>query len=167
MTSDLIRKARAFAARAHDGQLRKYTNEPYIVHPISVAEIVKIVPHTPEMVAAALLHDTVEDTDTTLLEILDEFGPTVARYVDGLTDVSRKSDGNRAARKAIDRAYLSRQPPEVKTIKLADLIDNTKTITLYDPGFAKVYLEEKRLLLNVLIQGDLTLYNMAKRQIGA
>ena len=71
-------KAIQFATKAHEGQTRKYTGEPYIVHPLSVMEIVKTVDHTEEMLMAAVLHDTVEDTDVTLQDIDREFGPVVA-----------------------------------------------------------------------------------------
>ena len=66
--SELVRRAFAFAKAAHEavGQLRKYTSDPYIVHPTEVADIVQTVAHTEVMVAAALLHDTVEDTDASM-----------------------------------------------------------------------------------------------------
>lgn len=164
MNSDLIRCARAFAIRAHDGQLRKYTGEPYFNHCEAVANLVGGTPdNTEEMIAAAFLHDTIEDCGISVAQIEAEFGFVVAVYVARLTDVSRPEDGNRAARKAKDRQYISGAPPEVQTIKLADLIDNSRSILERDPKFAVVYLEEKRLLLEVLREGDPTLYEMACR----
>lgn len=165
MTKDLCERALEFAARAHEsiGQRRKYTGEPYIVHPIAVAEIVRSVPHTPEMVAAAYLHDVVEDTPVTIEEIEAEFGPKVAELVDWLTDVSRPEDGNRRTRKAIDLEHSARAPPDAKTIKLADLIDNTRTIKPHDPGFWRVYRREKQALLRVLGEGDPTLWKRAQQ----
>lgn len=154
-------KARQFTALAHEGQKRKYTGEPYVVHPIAVADLVRSVPHTPAMIAAALLHDVVEDTPTTLDEIERVFGFEVAVLVEMLTDVSNPSDGNRAARKAIDREHTAKASPAAKTIKLADLIENSKSIMAHDPAFAKVYLVEKALLLEVLREGDATLWAMA------
>lgn len=76
----LEQKALEFAKTAHEavGQRRKYSNEPYIVHPMAIARLVKTVSHTPEMVAAALLHDTVEDTNVELADIEQSFGPVVA-----------------------------------------------------------------------------------------
>ncbi len=166
MPSDLERRAREFATRAHESidQRRKYTNEPYIVHPTAVAEIVRSVPHTDEMIAAAYLHDVVEDTPVTIAEIEDEFGRTVAELVGWLTDVSAPSDGNRAARKARDLAHTAAAPAQAKTIKLADLIDNTRTIERLDPGFWRVYRVEKIRLLDVLRQGDATLWKRAAEQ---
>lgn len=152
-----------FAAIAHQWQTRKYTGEPYITHPAAVVALVQSVPHTPEMIAAAWLHDTVEDTDTTLDDVRAEFGDAVADLVEMLTDVSRPEDGNRAARKALDREHIAKASPDAKTVKLADLIDNSRSIMAHDPQFARVYLAEKRLLLDVLTEGDPTLYAMARR----
>lgn len=167
MTAELEDRARRFAEAAHGaiGQRRRYTNEPYVVHPIAVAEIVRGVPHTGEMIAAALLHDVVEDTPVTLEEVEAEFGVAVASLVEQLTDVSRPGDGNRARRKAIDRAHAGAGTPAAKTIKLADLIDNTESIFHYDPNFARVYLREKALLLEVLTEGDATLLALARAQL--
>ncbi len=160
MTS-LPDRARQFAAVAHAGQRRSYTGEAYISHPAAVVELVKSRPHTDAMIATAWLHDVVEDTDVTVEAIRQIFGTDIATLVEHLTDVSRPEDGNRAARKAIDRAHIAAAPPEAKTIKLADLIDNTRTIAAHDPKFAKVYLAEKRLLLEVLREGDPVLWQIA------
>lgn len=156
-------RARQFADAAHASinQRRKYTGEPYIAHPVAVAELVRSVPHTPEMLAAALLHDVVEDTFVTLDEIERVFGFKVAELVEMLTDVSTPHDGLRRHRKALDREHTAKASPEAKTIKLADMIDNTRSIVAHDPGFAKVYIGEKALLLEVLREGDATLWAMA------
>ena len=156
-------EAEWFACKAHVAQKRKYTGEPYIAHPSAVVALVQSVPHTPEMIAAAWLHDTVEDTDTTLDDVRRAFGDAVADLVEMLTDVSRPEDGNRAARKALDREHIAKASPQAKTIKLADLIDNSRSIMAHDPTFARVYLAEKRLLLDVLTEGDPALYAMARR----
>lgn len=166
----LVEHARMFAHGAHFavGQLRKYTNEPYIVHPFEVASIVATVPGaTEEMIAAAWLHDVVEDTGVTLDQIHLVFGADVAKLVFWLTDASKPEDGNRAARKAIDRAHIAAAPAEAQTVKLADLISNTKSIMAHDPEFAKVYLEEKRLLLEVMTKGHPALMAEARKHIGA
>lgn len=160
---ELVEKARVFATAAHASaaQLRKYTNEPYIVHPREVARIVGTVPHSYEMLAAAWLHDVVEDTGVTLEVIREEFGNDVATLVGWLTDVSRPEQGNRATRKAIDRAHTAMAPADAQTIKLADLISNCTSIVEHDATFAKTYLEEKRLLLEVLTKGDRDLWKHA------
>ena len=167
--SPLELRAKAFATEAHSRakQVRKYTAEPYVEHPAAVAELVRGVPHTEEMLAAAWLHDTVEDTGVALSEIRLRFGDEVGGLVDWLTDVSKPADGNRAARKALDRAHSAVSPPAAKTVKLADLIDNSRSIVERDPDFATVYLAEKRLLLPLLKSGDPTLWAMAYEIAGS
>ena len=158
----LINKAKMLAGKAHEGQFRKYSGMPYIVHPIEVATIVQEVEHSDEMIAAALLHDVVEDTDYSFEDIAKEVSQEVADLVKGLTDVSTPEDGNRAVRKAIDKDHLAEQNAEVQTIKLADVISNSKDIKANDPKFAKVYIEEMKALLKVLTKGDKTLYAKAE-----
>lgn len=166
---DVVHKAQVFAIAAHAAvqQVRKYTNEPYIVHPAEVASIVAGVPgSTPDMVAAAWLHDVVEDTGVTLTDINLNFGAEISALVGWLTDVSQPHDGNRAVRKAIDREHTAQAPAEAQTIKLADLISNSKSIMEHDPAFAKTYLAEKRLLLEVLTKGDPGLHAEASKYVG-
>lgn len=148
----LIDKALKFSTAAHAAvnQKRKYTGEDYIVHPIAVSNLVKENGGTDEMIAAALLHDTVEDTNVTREQIAEEFGWKVFKLVVELTDVTKPEDGNRATRKAIEAKRLGMASKEAQTIKLADLIDNTKTIFKYDPKFAKVYIQEKIALLEAM-----------------
>lgn len=88
MRDSLEEQARRYATQAHAaaGQRRKYTDEPYIVHPAAVAELVRSVTDDEQMIAAAWLHDTVEDTPSTLQDIESHFGPRVAKLVDMLTD---------------------------------------------------------------------------------
>jgi len=158
---NLEQRAIEFATEAHDGQVRKYTGEPYITHPIAVSEIVKTVSDDEEMIAAALLHDTIEDCYVCLDDIKDEFGVVVAALVNQLTDVSEPINGNRALRKGMDRDWLSCACDKAKTIKLADLIHNSQSILVADENFAKVYMREKRSLLEVLHGGDFTLHARA------
>ena len=160
-----IRKALLFAAEAHGNQRRKYTGEPYLVHPMAVSRLVVSAGGDRQMVVAALLHDTVEDTPVTFQDIRAAFGRDVMELVEDLTDVSRPQDGNRKVRKRIDREHTAMASPRAKTIKIADLIDNTRSIVEHDAAFARVYLAEKRLLLEVLQQGHPVLYGMAMRQL--
>lgn len=156
---DLVQRAKVFATETHQriGHRRKYTDQPYEVHLKAVAQIVKLTGARPEVVAAAWLHDTVEDTPATFQDIEAAFGPDVARLVSEVTDVSRPSDGNRAARKLLDLRHLARASDEGKTIKLADLIDNCRDICRNDPRFAKTYILEMADLLPMLAGGDPTL----------
>lgn len=162
--TQIYRRAIAFATEAHGSQVRKYTGLLYVTHPVAVAELVATVPHTEEMVISAVLHDVVEDTPVTLLDIKNSFGPTVATLVAWLTDISTPFHGNRAARKELDRMHTSMAPPAAKTIKVADLIDNTKSIAAFDPDFWKVYRHEKSRLLEILQEADPILLKMANQQ---
>ncbi len=161
--SGQVQHAARFAAQAHGGQKRKYTGEPYVSHPEAVATIVSTVTSDPEVLAAAWLHDVVEDTPVSLAEIRALFGDRVAQMVSDLTDVSVPSDGNRAIRKALDRDHLAQASPEAQTIKYADLIDNTRSIVARDPAFARTYLREKAALLAVMDRGDPRLREQAMR----
>jgi (p)ppGpp synthase/HD superfamily hydrolase len=161
---NIVTKALIFATKAHGDQVRKYTGEPYIVHPIEVMMIVKSVSHTDEMLCAALLHDTIEDTDVEWRDIANAFGEPIANLVHWLSDASRPSDGNRDARKAIDRAHIAKAPKEAQTIKCADLISNSRSILERDHDFAKVYLKEKLATLEVLTLADRELYYTALSQ---
>lgn len=155
-----------FATQAHAGQKRKYTGDDYIVHPVAVAQIVRDFGGSVDQQAAALLHDVVEDCDVTVDQIRDAFGDTVADLVDWLTDVSVPSDGNRATRKALDRAHSAAAPADAQFVKLADLMDNTKSIVLHDPNFAKVFLKEKDLLLAAMTKVQNTaLFDAVSNQI--
>jgi len=165
MMSDLVDRARTYATRAHKRieHRRKYNDQPYEVHLEAVAKLVASVSDDPETLAAAWLHDTVEDTPATLGDIEAEFGAVVAELVEELTDVSRPGDGNRARRKELDRQHLAQASPRAKTVKLADLIDNCRDITRHDPRFARVYLVEMGDLLKVLEEGDPALLRRAQR----
>lgn len=159
--SSLIERVEEFAIMAHEGQMRKYTGEPYHVHVFEVRDILKGVGAREEVLAAALLHDVIEDTEFDQEDISVRFGKEIADLVMMVTDVSRPEDGNRRVRKAMDRDHLSQASSEGKTIKLADLISNSASITEHDPGFAKVYMREKKELLAVLQEGHPALYKRA------
>ena len=162
---DMIERAALFCRAAHQavGQQRKYTGEPYWHHPVAVAERVSAVETaTVEMIAAAHLHDVLEDTAVTALDLEACFGERVTALVLELTDQFIDPDiGNRAHRKALERNRLAEVSPEAQTIKYADLIDNTGSIVARAPGFARVYLAEKRQLLEVMTRGDQALQRQA------
>lgn len=152
---DLVARARRYAERAHGAidHRRKYSGRPYTEHLARVAARVQQVTNDPAAVAAAWLHDVVEDTPSTHAEIEREFGPRVAELVHALTDVD-KTFGNRAACKAFDRARLAGAPALAQTVKLADVMDNAEDIARNDPHFARVFLREMEALLEVLTGGD-------------
>jgi len=137
-----------FAVKAHRLQVRKYTGDPYIVHPIEVRSI--LTQHGVNndiLLCAALLHDVVEDTARSYLDILATFGERVANLVLELTD--DKISGNREERKARECRRLAEISQEAQIVKCADLISNTRDICAQDPKFAQVYLKEKKAILNV------------------
>jgi (p)ppGpp synthase/HD superfamily hydrolase len=158
-------KALQYAIIAHDDQKRKYTKEPYMFHPVSVLDIAMPYIHSYIEIQAILLHDVVEDTEVTLEDIKRDFGEVVANLVEQLTDVSTENDGVRADRKRIDLEHTALASLEAKTIKLADIIDNSRSILKYDSKFAGVYMQEKRELLKVLKEGNKDLYNIAEEMV--
>jgi len=160
---DIVERARIFATESHAGQKRKYTGEDYIVHPAEVVETLRAIPHTPEMLAAGWLHDVAEDCGVGIADIGSRFGRTVQGYVFWLTDP--ELSGNRATRKAYLRERWRMAPPEAMTIKLADVISNTRDVAKHDPKFFKVYGPEVRLLLPCLQHGDKTLFRVAECHI--
>jgi guanosine-3',5'-bis(diphosphate) 3'-pyrophosphohydrolase len=165
----LAYEAMMFAREAHKVQQRKYTGNPYIDHLAEVAGIVAAVADDAmmaydTMIAVAWLHDSREDQGVSGAEIEDRFGMRVAVGVALLSDFEQ---GNRAERKAASRARLATAPGWVQTIKCADLISNTSSIVKHDPKFAVTYLEEKRLLLDVMTKADPRLVALARAQAGA
>ena len=150
----IVEKAYTFATAAHAavGQKRKYDGADYIVHPTRVANLVKQYGGTDTMIAAAYLHDVVEDTDVTMDVITSLFGSIVAKYVDDLTDVSKPGDGNREARKTIDRQHTANATADSQFIKGADIIDNAYYIADNDPSVWRVYRREMSLLLDEMVR---------------
>lgn len=147
----IILKAAALAVRAHEGQKRKYNGFPYITHPARVAGRVGILPGaTEEMVAAAYLHDVLEDTTVTREEIEAATNAQVGFYVDCMTNKSKGTGLPRAERKAMDRRHLSEVPDEVKLIKAIDRMDNLMEMREAPVDFKRLYAEESLLLCDVL-----------------
>lgn len=158
----LIMKAIEFATRAHGKQVRKYSGNPYIVHPIAVARLLfDNLPYDVEMLAAALLHDTIEDTDTSYATIHMLFGWNVARLVHALTDVPDKLL-NRATRKKYTIRRLETASAAAQEIKLADLVDNVVDIVRWDVKFGKVFVGEMETLVNALTKADKRMQAIAR-----
>ena len=155
---NIVLKAKQFAIEAHDsiGQVRKYTGEPYHVHPIAVAELVREKTYDDEIVAAAFLHDVLEDVAPTMPQygaetIRTEFGERVLSLVIELTDVFTKENYpelNRKKRKSLEAERISKISESAKLIKRADLFDNSKTIM--GSRFEKAWLEEKEILESLI-----------------
>ena len=161
-------EALEFAAKAHGKQQRKFSEEAYIEHPKRVAEIVMSVPHTNAMICAAYLHDVVEDTPVDLQEIEQNFGKDVAGLVHELTDEFVKTKYpafNRKRRKELEVARQALISTAAKTVKLADVIDNTRNIVTNDPNFACRYIPEMEALTQALEGGDPELYERAMNEV--
>lgn len=157
-------RALHFAVQAHGDQQDKYMKQPYIVHPIKVAQFMIMFEQRTEVVQAALLHDVVEDTPRTILDIRQEFGDDVASLVNWLTDqYVDHSAGNRAMRKRWERERFRRSPAEAQTIKYADLIDNANSIWQHDKPFSKIFIREMRQTLLTCNKGNHVLYAVGRR----
>ncbi|MBB2205235.1 HD domain-containing protein [Gluconacetobacter takamatsuzukensis] len=163
--TDLIRRAAVFATSIHaaTGQRLRYTDEPFIAHPMRVAELVAGTGARPEVVAASWLHDVLEGTPVTLAEINSVFGPDVASLVEMVTTpAKRSSDGMPGI---VDHAQLARASAEAQTICIASLIDNAARILRHETRGRALYLHEKREILRDLGKGDAGLYMMAAMAI--
>lgn len=156
----LKERALAFATEKHKDHKRKFTHEPYVTHCAEVAEMVEefFKEHTHirpqeycKMIAAAILHDTVEDTDTTIEEIEKEFGEKIAAYVWYLTKPPvMNAIGNRHHRKKLYNAQLALAPDEVKVIKFFDTKHNAPSLKEYDPKFYRLWMTEVQEMFAVI-----------------
>ena len=134
-SSDLLVRAYEMADRAHQGQRRK-SGEPYILHPVAVASVVAEMGLDDVSIAAALLHDAVEDTGIELIEIGSEFGPDVASLVDGVTKLDRVRFATKQAQQAATlRKMLVAMARDLRVllIKLADRLHNMRTLGALQP----------------------------------
>ena len=132
---ELLRRAYLFSARQHRGQTRQ-SGEPYLVHPLEVANILADLNLDPICVATGLLHDIVEDTETSAEEIEEYFGPEIAHLVDGLTKISKLDHASTEERQALNmRKMLLAMVDDVRVVlvKLADRLHNMRTLE-YLPG---------------------------------
>ncbi len=129
--TELVARAFAFAAEHHDGQQRR-SGEDFIVHPFGVAKICAAELHLDEAtIAAALLHDVVEDTDATTEDVQSEFGDEIAQLVEGVTKLTRVQFASREQAEAENYRKLvlaMARDPRVILIKLADRLHNLRTI---------------------------------------
>lgn len=123
----IIEKAFEVAERAHRGQTRK-SGEPYITHPVAVAHILAELGIGPTTLAAALLHDTVEDTDYSLSQLRSDFGEEVAMLVDGVTKLDKVKFGDHAQAETVRKMVVAMSKDiRVLVIKLADRLHNART----------------------------------------
>ena len=123
----LVLRAYRVADRAHTGQTRK-SGDPYITHPVAVATILAEIGMTPTTLAAALLHDTVEDTDYSLEQLREDFGDEIAVMVDGVTKLDKIEYGAAAQSETVRKMIVAMSRDiRVLVIKLADRLHNART----------------------------------------
>ena len=172
----ILEQIKEFTDKAHGDQRRKYTPERYIVHPVRVMELCQQYTASLPVLAAALLHDVLEDTDTTKREMQDFLTSVMSesdaaqttQLVVELTDVYTKSKfqrWNRRKRKAKEAARIEQTSSDSQTIKYADIIDNCREIVVQDPEFAGLFLLECKMLLKKIPKGNAELYQSAIRVV--
>lgn len=172
----ILQQVQEFATRAHGDQRRKFEDAPYHVHLVRVMELCATVTKDMPILAAALLHDTLEDTAVTsrgLNEFLhsimsDTDAKRTHQLVTELTDVyikARYPRWNRSRRKQQEVIRLSSVSAEAQTIKYADIIDNSQSFAGSDDEFAEVYLKEVKTLLNAMTKGNASLREKAMETV--
>jgi (p)ppGpp synthase/HD superfamily hydrolase len=162
---NVLDKIRDFADHAHGTQMRKYTPERYIVHPVRVMETCRDYDSRLPVLAAALLHDVLEDTVVGREEMFDFLLSVMSaidaqqtlEHVEELTDVYVKEDypqWNRKRRKEKELERITNTSATSQTIKYADILDNTKEIVVQDRVFAPRYLRECHKILEQADKGN-------------
>ncbi len=141
---DLIQRAYIYSAQQHDGVVRR-SGEPYISHPINVAYLLAEMQLDEATVAAGLLHDTVEDTDTTVDDIEELFGSDVADIVDGVTKISQMDFESKAVQQAENiRKLILAMAEDIRVlmVKLADRLHNMRTLEFMKPVKQRLIAQE-------------------------
>ena len=169
---EILAKITDFGDKAHGDQRRKYSPDRYMVHPVRVMQTCGKYTDDISVLAAALLHDVLEDTPVTAGEIerflnglinAEETQRALGLIID-LTDVYTKEAYpklNRRARKSKEVERLSKIRQDAQTVKYADIIDNSSEIVSSDPSFARVFLMEARAILQKMDSGNPELYKIA------
>lgn len=176
MDIKLIEKVQSFAAKAHEGQRRKFADEPYINHVVRVMQTCNKVSNDEVLLCAALLHDVLEDTEvqeedlrSSLNEVFAQPDATrVIGLIKELTDVYTPSafpSWNRRKRKRMENDRLKDISADAQTIKYADIIDNSTDIANIEYGFSVKYMSEYMSLLELLNKGNSMLYREAIKTV--
>lgn len=174
--SDVLTAVRNFADHAHGVQIRRYSGERYIAHPIRVLETCRAYTQDITILCACLLHDVLEDTPVSEQGVreflLQHFAKDRADRVIGLvvelTDIythERFPVLNRRMRKKREVDRLAHVSADAQLIKYADIIDNATNIFIHDPDFANVYLQEGKALLLKMNKGNAVLYARAVKTV--
>ena len=176
MDNALIEKVQAFAAKAHEGQRRKFADEPYSNHVVRVMQTCNKVSTDEVLLSAALLHDVLEDTpvpEEDMRSFLNEIfvqgdAERVIDLVKERTDVYTPEvfpSWNRRKRKKMENDRLKDIDADAQTIKYADIIDNSTDIANIEYGFSAKYISEYMSLLEVLNRGNSMLYREAIKTV--
>lgn len=131
LNTDLVDQAILFATQAHQGTERRGKGFPYIIHCLEAMTIVATISKDPELLAAAVLHDTIEDTDVTEEELKEKFGERITQLVISETDVKQAKDGKQLTwkqRKQRDMDNLRKESREAKIVALGDKLSNMRAI---------------------------------------
>lgn len=147
---ELVDKAKEFATNCHKDQTRKFDKKPYIVHPAAVADLVEQHGGSPEMIAAAWLHDVVEDCGVSVRDLLAEFGTTVSGLVWELTSPS-DLDKSKKGQYLLDK--MNTMSSDALTIKLCDRLSNVSNFQTEPQGFVKKYAPETKFIIDELEGG--------------
>lgn len=147
MDRDLIKKASDFATLKHKGQIRIFGKIPYISHPSAVADLVTKYGGSAEMIAAAWLHDTLEDTDTTEEELREKFGDKVANLVVEISS-PEISDKSQKGKYLADK--MNTMSSEALTIKLCDRLHNVSDLDKSSSRFQQLYPAETKFILDAI-----------------
>lgn len=161
----MYNQAIIFAAEAHSGQFRKYTGEPYVLHPLEVAEILRRHDRPINEIIGGILHDVVEDTNRTLKQVKFHFGAEVGDLVNGVTNVATDKKVPRVERFWQNVAHLSEQTEGSHNIKCADIISNMKNFPNADEHSLVNYSAEKMIVLDHLYLADSNLIMEAQQVI--
>ena len=144
---NLIKKAYTVAERTHADQ-KRHSGEPYIIHPVNVAYILNDLRQEPNVVAAGLLHDVIEDTDYTKEDMIEDFGKDITKLVEGVTKMSKVKNKTRMNFESIAAENIRRmlmataKDPRIIVIKLSDKTHNMRTLKFHNPEKQKKIAQE-------------------------
>jgi (p)ppGpp synthase/HD superfamily hydrolase len=145
--SEIMYKAKQFAEKYHKTQFRRFSHEPYVVHPISVAERLMRLTKDNELIIAAFLHDVLEDTEATYELVKTEFGETIANIVNELTSDKAQIKIMGKANYLADK--INKMSVKARIIKFADREHNVKDLS-QDAKFGERYANETRDIIDLL-----------------
>ncbi len=146
--TESIRDIIRFAQEKHKGQVRKFSGKEYFVHPSSVAKLVNKFTKDKDLVAAAYLHDTLEDTNATEKELRENFGKTITDLVKELTSSDEGIKRLGKAKFLLDK--MSKMSEGALTVKLCDRLDNVKDLDTGSAKFKDKYTKETNFILDNL-----------------